>query len=185
MPEESASHSAECGPWQICAVITGVVCNLLSVAFVWPFNQIYDEAREISSTSEDETDLKGLSTGAAVLATLALFGLTVGLVLCFPFVKIGISLMRCECTDNNELCQGLGCLLVSPGVLWYILSCGVFQLIAGALMSISTFFNNRAGAGSNVVAFAGFTAAWEYLTALFSLLYGIAATKPLFESVTG
>lgn len=161
-----ASVQVECA--QFCAIITGIMCNLLSIAFVWPFDQLYDE------------DNQKLSHAAALIVTLAFFGMTVGVVFCGSCISMGKSM-----TDyDNQICQMVGHSCCMPGILWYLLSCGVLQLAAAILMTISTVKNTSAGAGSNVIAFAAFVAAWEYLTAFFSLIYGFVTFNAVAAAIS-
>ena len=184
MSEENGNattDSGEFGPWRTFAVIAGLVCNFLNMAFVWPFNRIYDG--QFTDTGEDDTVDTGLSTGAAALATLALFGMTVGMLTTLsPCFKAGVCVINYgqknqRYANDDAPCNLIGCVLIAPGILWYGLSIGLFQLIAAVLITVSTIENKSAGAGSDVIAFGGFTAAWGYLTAIFSFIYGVAATK--------
>ena len=157
--------------------IIGIVCNLISIAFVWSFNQSYDETGQPAGS--DEPDHKGLSTRAAVLTTIAPFGMTVGVLFWILNAKYGKSLLNCKGEDDSACLHFFVWLLVKFGILWYCVSCGIIQFIAAFLMTLSTEENKKVNAGENVIAFGGFTAAWGYLTAIFSLLYGIAAAKTI------
>ena len=158
--ESRQSKSKDVCPPAFFLSLWGVV-TFLSTAFTWSFVKNYDESETYHSLA------------AAIMTSIALCGSTLAYYGCCAGgkeSKIGIgTLWECfktfDCVDDLPSCVKL---LIFCGMLIVIVpSFGILQLTSGVAMMQSFVLN----AATNVRVFAGFIAAFDFISALCGIFF--------------